>query len=121
MNRYKMKPGTSIFDIVTFALKNKNDWQFSDGGTWLSDDSKYVMFTTLYGDISLDISFPKDLEKWNDSDHTLVMDEMFGQPFNLFYSYLKNPEDDFGPILNAVVEKYTEKMDSLPFLEKIAA
>ena len=119
MNRYKMKPGTTFFDIVTFALKNKNDWLFNQGGTWISSDAEYVMFTTLHGDISLDIVFPKKLEKWNDSEYVLVISEIFGQPFTLFYSYLQNPEDDFGPVLKTVVEKYIEKMDSLPFLEKI--
>ncbi len=126
MNRYKMKPGTTIADIENCA--NENRWLFNQGGTWISKDSEHFLSIPLCDrdlkdictDISLEIAFPHDLEKWDDFENILVMDELFGQPFNPFYKHMDHPEEPPYPRLKAVIEKYNEVMDKLPFLERIA-
>ena len=76
------------------------------------------MFIVLRGDIEMDIAFPKELEKWDDYEHVLVMDDNIGQPYGPFYSYLRDPAEQPDPFLETIIEKYNEIMDSLPFLEK---
>ena len=45
MNRYKMKPGTTISDIEKYAKKKK--YVFSTGGTWISKDAEHCLFIVL--------------------------------------------------------------------------
>ncbi len=116
MNRYKMKPGTTISDIENFAKKKK--YVFSTGGTWISKDAEHCMFIVLNDDINVDIAFPKELEKWDDYKHVTVMDDSLGQPYMPFYDHLKNLEEKPDHYLKMVIEKYNKIMDSLPFLER---
>ena len=116
MNRYKMKPGTTISDIENFAKKKK--YVFNNGGTWISKDAEHCLFIILNDDINVDIAFPKDLETWNDYKHVTVMDDNIGQPYMPFYDQFENPEEEPFPYLQRVIEKYHKIMDSLPFLEK---
>ena len=119
MNRYKMKPGTTISDIKKYAEERK--LIFNKGGKWISKDSEYVLFTVLHNNISLDIAFPKDLKKWDDFKHVLVMHEMIGQPYGPFYRYLQNPTEEPFAYLKTIIDKYNEVMESFPFLKKVAS
>lgn len=119
MNRYKMKPGTTISDIENFAKKEKI--VFNTGGTWISKDAEHCLFIVLNDDIDVDIAFPKDLETWDDYKHVTVMNDTIGQPYMPFYDPYENPEKEPFPYLQMVIEKYHEIMDSLPFLEKVVA
>ena len=116
MNRYKMKPGTTISDIEKYA--EENNLGFNTSGTWVSDDAEYVLRIGLEATILLAIAFPKDLEKWDDFKHVLVLDEDFGQPYVPFYKQLENPNRKPFLYLKSVIEEYNKKMDRLPFLEK---
>ena len=116
MNRYKMKHGTTISDIEGYAKKEK--LVFNNGGKWISKDAEYCLFIVLIGDIEVDIGLPKDLEKWDDYKHVLVMNDNIGQPYGPFYSHLKNPAEEPDPYLKTIIEKYNKVMDGLPFLEK---
>ena len=118
MNRYKMKPGTTISYIEKYAKKKK--YVFNNGGTWISKDAEHCLFIVLNDDINVDIAFPKDLKNWDDYNHVTVMDDNLGQPYGPFYEHLKNPAEKSDPYLKMVIEKYHEIMDSLPFLEKTA-
>ncbi len=80
-----MKSGTTITDIKKYA--KEKEYVFSNGGTWISNDAAFVMFVPLHNTIMLDIAFPKKLDTWDDYKHILVMDDMFGQTYNLFYIY----------------------------------
>ena len=112
VNRYKMKHGTTILDIENYA--KEFNYVFSKGGTWISDDAEYVMFIALNDSISLDIAFPGDIEKWNDCDYVLVINEKIGQPYGPFRNCSENPDS----YLEALIGKYNETMYSLYFLEK---
>ena len=116
MNRYKMKPGTTISDIEKYAKESK--LIFNTGGKWISKDAEYCLFIVLNDGIDVDIAFPKDLEKWDDFEHILVMNDNICQPYGPFYSYLEDPKEEPDPYLKTVIEKYNQKMDRLPFLEK---
>ena len=98
-------------------LKRKT-WFLILGGKWISKVAEYCLFIVLIDDIVMDFAFPKDLEKWDDFKHVLVMHDNIGQPYGPFYSYLENPREEPFPFLKTIIEKYNEIMDSLPFLEK---
>ena len=116
MNRYKIKSGNTISDIEEYA--KKENLIFSTGGKWISKDTEYCLFILLIGNIEVDIGFPKELEKWDDLEHILVMHDIIGQPYGSFYSYLKDPTEEPDPYLKTIIEKYNKVMDGLPFLEK---
>ena len=113
---YKMKPGTTISDIEEYAKKEK--LVFNNGGKWISKDAEYCLFIVLNNRIDVDIAFPKDLEKWDDYEHVLVMNDDIGQPYGPFYDYLKKTAEEPDPYLQMIIAKYNEIMDGLPFIEK---
>ena len=119
MNRYKIKPGTTIQDIISFGEENKAKYNFGTGGSWIFKNADYYFIIPLCDDISLDIAFPNDLNNWDDYDYVLVLDEMFGQPYTPFYYKLKNPKEVPGNFLQTIINKYNEKMNELPFLARI--
>lgn len=116
MNRYKMKPGTTISDIEAYA--KEKGLIFNTGGDWISKDAEYCMFIVLIGDIDMDIGFPKNLENWDNFTHVLIMHDSLGQPYGPFYDYLKNSKEELDPFLKSIIEKYNGIMDGFPFLEK---
>ncbi len=119
MNRYRIKPGTTISDIENFAQGKR--WIFKKGGgSWIYQDAKYVMFIYLDYNISIDMAFPENLEKWDDFNYILVMDEFFGQPYTPFYDQMKNQDEIPFPVLQKIIDQYNEALNKCTFLERIA-
>lgn len=111
IKHYKLKDGID----AEFLLKNG----CKEGGSYVQEDAKYVIFRPLHGSITVDIAFPEDLSKWNDDDYILVIDEDFGQPYGPFYKfYAQKRIEGYSPFLTKVMKKYNEVMDSLPFFEE---
>ena len=117
MNRYKLKPGTTITDIKKYAEENKDKCKFGKGGWWIAEHANYYLMIDLYENVSVNIAFSMDLENWDDFDNVLVLEDT--HPYSKFYYQLRHPEKEPSLYLKIVIKKYDEIMDSLPFLENI--
>ena len=117
IKRFALKSGITMDDI----LKNK---KVQDGGSYVQEDCKKILFLPLVESIELNIGFPEDLSEWNDYDYVLVLDEDFCQPYTPFYHYWDCSEkgEDYGYVfqfLNNVINRYNETMESMEFLEEV--
>ena len=119
VKRYKMKPNITLEDIQAFAKEHAKKFGFGGAAIWISEDSEHFLSTYINDDILLSIGFPKDLQKWDDFDHVMVMDEDFGQPFTPFYKYIDGEIQEPEDFVMHTVDKYNAVMDSLTFLEAI--
>lgn len=113
IKRFKLKDNTTVDDLVKAG--------FRDGGTWIHKEAKRFksypieIKTDHYLDeFSVNIAFGDDLSVWNDYDWILVLDEMFGQPYNPFYQHYEDRVTDFRA-LEAVIERYNQIMCQIPF------
>lgn len=120
VNRYKMKDNISLDDILN-ECKQKG-FLCVDGGGWINNKSRYVLWKVLSGNIELEIALPRDPSKyWNDVNYILVMDDNIGHAYYPFYS--ENESGDVGDILQDaklanVIINYNMFMSSLSFLER---
>lgn len=115
IKRFKLKDGITIEDI------RESYPHLNDGGSWIHDDSKTMIFKPSLADaddISVNIGFPEDFSQWNDFDYVLVLDEAFCQPYTPFYDFMDGRIKTF-PFLYNVVKSYNEFMSSLNFLEEV--
>jgi len=113
VNRYKLKPGITMDDILSELRAKK--LPIGTHGTYISKDAKYSTCKWLADDISVCIAFPENLASWDDFDHILVMDDECGQPYGPFYDVEKK---QFAYVLN-VVGNYNKFMDTMSFLERV--
>ena len=115
VNRYRMKPGVTLDDIK-HELQEKH-LPISTNTSYIDGWLEFSTFSMLVDEISVNIGFPKDVSKWDDYEHIVVIDEDFLQPYGPFYNI---DEDPFIYALN-VVGHYNKFMDSLSFLEEVSS
>lgn len=123
IKRYKLVDG---FDVEDYREK----YRIKEGGSWACDGSENFVMKSVYFrkpndprdefEFSIYVCFPEaeKMEKWNDLDYILVLDDDFGQPYTPFYRRYGEDVNDCW-CLEKVIEKYNEWMDSLEFLEEI--
>ena len=110
INHYKLKKGVTIDKILEEAKSKRIN--SSKHCSYVNKDAEYVLFKSLFKDISINIAFPKDLSKWDDFDYVLVLDDSFCQPYTPFYG------GSTIPFALTVIDRYNKFMDSLNFLER---
>lgn len=110
MNRYKIKPTTTIEDIKSAS--------FRDGGSWIDKDCTLFKTIPLIGEIELNVGF-STVDNWDDFKHVLVLDDDFGQPYTPFYGDNYGRQINDFTFLQKVIRRYNEEMDKLDFLERI--
>ena len=113
IKHYKLKDGVTHEFLLVNGCK--------EGGVWIDESAVFYISKPLVDEISLNIAFPKELNKWNDFDYILVLDEDFGQPYTPFYRYAQTRIRGGKPFkfLQMVINKYNKVMDSLPFFEEL--
>ena len=134
-NTYRLKPGTTMQDILSIPGVSKGSASYVCKGTdaYLNKSIYKTMRVTMHDDdasstwtekyeyeISIIIAFDSsNLESWNDFDNVLVLDEDFGQPYTPFYgdNYKKNVANF--PVLEWVISEYNTLLDTLPVFEKV--
>lgn len=118
-NIYRLKQGTTKEDIITLGV--------SEGGGWINRDSVLYLHKNCFMklrrnpgfEFTIYVTFPEDLSKWDDFEHTFVMDDDFAQPYTPFYGdNYKKDITDF-PCLEYCIQKYNEFLDSIPVLERV--
>ena len=120
MKRYALKPGTTIASILDY-VKAQGKYHIYPGGSWVKKDAEYIITIYLYDDISLNLTFPLDLTKWDDFDYIEVLDEECVQPYTPFYKAMDGTLTEPFEFLDHVIEEYDKTMDSFPFLEEKAS
>lgn len=119
IKRFKLKDGLTLDDLKTCDLK--------EGNLGIENTDHYMVkflkYKGLKFEISIYLTFSRELYPWNDFDNVEVLDEDFLQPYTPFYGVLKDqaegiPSNGF-QALNWVIHSYNEYMSHLPFLEEI--
>lgn len=114
INRYKVKPGTMVDDLV------KNG--FKAGGTWVNKNAVWYRSHCIRLDgleFDVDVVSPANIDEFNDFDCVLVMDSDFGQPYTPFYKHYGEEVTNF-PCLEYVIHGYNKFLGSIPFLEEVS-
>lgn len=113
IKRYKLKENVTKDSLIALGFKN--------GGYWVSKDAELYLMKHLdigWG-LSFNIVIPEEIKEWDDFEHVLVVDEVYGQPYTPFYG------DNFGkditdfPFLEQVIREYNKFMDGLGIFEEI--
>lgn len=114
IKRYKLKDGTTKQDLINFGARK--------GGIWINKDSILFIskcFSYKGLEFDIDIAFTENLCDWNDFDNILVLDDDFCQPYTPFYGENYGKDIQGFEYLEAVIERYNNYLDSLPFLEEV--
>lgn len=134
-NTYRLKPGTTMQDILSTPGVSKGSASYVREGTdaYLSKSFYKTMRVTMHDDdasstwtekreyeISIIIAFDSsDLESWNDFDNVLVLDEDFCQSYTPFYGDNYKKDVSGFPFLEWVIGEYNALFDALPVFDKV--
>ena len=122
IKRYKLVDGFNIEDY-------REKYNIKQGGSWACGNSENYLMKSIFFkkpndqrdefEFSIYVCFPSAelMDKWNDLDFVLVLDDDFCQPYGPFYTRYGEEVDGFW-CLEKVIEKYNAFMDSLEFLEE---
>ena len=106
IKRYKIKPNTTINEVLNNGFK-------------YSVDCKYLTkFVTLKNSIVLYIKIPlSGLYAFDDINNVDVLDDDFCQPYTPFYNNYDKDISVGNKFLIDVIKRYNEEMNKITFLE----
>ena len=121
IKRFKLKNDIIKDDLTSLGFKNGGSWIKEDAELFICKSFEYKRdgFERYPFEYSISVAFSSDINDWNDFDNVLILDEDFCQPYTPFYGDNYGKDINNFPVLEDVIFRYNEFMDSLGIFEEI--